>query len=299
MPTLDWDTYCDELVPQLLTRWGAGHFAETVTAELHERAQGFADSGVRARDVLRAPFVEEVVGHQPEAAPVSILAAVCLIVRCTHLEEAHVEGHLHDDGIRSLTTTATRPLLEWLNERYCIEISAPPAGPFAGLDTTWPRAWAALEALTSVPDGGRESWRALNASEPELPGDNEIVEAERNTAGHVIASALDPRFDSDAAELLTTVEPGMVIAILNISRLSRNTDKVMRMVEIILARGGSVLTSNLLIRPGEVHCRRGDLVKPTTRDIADVLLETAGLTGLHRKIATQVRREVLAGHDND
>jgi hypothetical protein len=271
MARLDWHSYCTELVPDMLTEWGAGHLAQTVTEELRARAQGFADSGPPARDVLRTPFVEEVVGYDPQAAPVSVLAAVCLIVRCSHLEAAHSEGHLTDSGIRGLTTYAAAPLLDWLNEHYNTDPVAPPAGPFEGLAFRWPRAWAALEAVARIPDGGRASWRMPKAPEPEFPTDEEIVEAKRNETGHVIASAIDPRFDSVAADFLANVETGQVIAIHNLSRLSRNIDKMMRMLGIVLACGGEVLTSNMLIRPGEVHVRRGELVKPTTRDITAIL----------------------------
>lgn len=284
MPTLDWNTYCSEMVPTLLSEWGAEANAEPIGSDMMARAESFAQSGRNARDVLRAPFVEEVASYEPNEAPLSVLAAVCVVVRCSRLEEAHASGVVDDGGIRGLTSMAAAPLSQWLNEHYETELG-PPRGVFAELDIRWPRAWAALDAMTRVPDGGRTGFQLPRTPVPPMPGDDELVTARRAPEGrNIVLSGIELGFDEDAIGLLTQAdEGGFVTFVANLSRLSRNLDKMLRMLEILLSRGASVLTTNHLIRPGEIHTRRGNLVPPDTLDPMSGMQREDGLTGLHRK----------------
>jgi hypothetical protein len=50
-----------------------------------------------------------------------------------------------------------------------------------------------------------------------------------------------------------------------LSRYSRNSEKLHRILEYLLAHSATVLTTNYLIRSSDVWVRRGDLVKPDSK----------------------------------
>ncbi len=293
MTDLDWHAFCTDLVPTLLSEWGAVDVAEKVGADLQARAESFARSGADARDVLRAPFIEETYDHEPFEAPLSLCTAVCVVVRCSLLEETHAHGPVSSGGIKSLTMAAAAPLNRWLNENYVSE-KGPPAGVFEGLDVRWPRAWTVLEALARTNDQGWMPYRLPEVPRPPLPDAHEVVRAADASNGGVVLSGIERAFDQAAIGMLGQASPDFVAVISSLSRLSRDLDKMMRMMEVLLARGSSILTTNLLIRPGEIHVRRGALVAPDSGEPMAALRDRDRLTGLHREVVASVLRSLDA-----
>lgn len=70
-----------------------------------------------------------------------------------------------------------------------------------------------------------------------------------------------------------------------LSRYSRNSDKLHRTLEYLLAHRTTILTSSYLIRPTDVWIRREPLVRPDSTDPYTTIACTRGLTGTHRKQA--------------
>src|SRR5262249_9056407 len=102
-------------------------------------------------------------------------------------------------------------------------------------------------------------------------------------------SAIDPRFDQKlygALQRAATEEFTLYTSAL--SRYSRNSAKLHRILEFLLAHGAAILTTNYLLRPGDVWVRRGDLVKPNSGDPDIGLGDLRGLSGTHRNIAKAV-----------
>lgn len=289
MADLDWTAFCDDVVPTLLTDFGAPDIAEAAGRDMMERAQSFATSGRDARAVLRAPFVEEVVGYEPAGAPSSALATVCLIVRCSLLEDAHARGIVNDGGIEALTSMAAGALHEWLREHEIHE-RGPAQGTFAGLEARWPRAWSVLSALARTPlQGGRIALQMPTAPIPELPAGSELFDARRDDMGYVVMSAIEPRFDSRLMEIFAQLSPDYIAAFANLSRLSRDLDKMLRSMEIILSRGSELMTTNHYIRQSEVHTRKGELVAPDSHDFEAMFVHDERLSGVHRKTLREMR----------
>ena len=75
----------------------------------------------------------------------------------------------------------------------------------------------------------------------------------------------------------------MVIALSGLSRISRNSRRLLRVVEFFLARRATIMTTNYLLTCKEVSVRRRDLVKPDSWRPMDGFQNTSGLTGSHRK----------------
>lgn len=290
----DWETYCDEALPELLVSFGStAEAAAAVGADIRQRADSFAASGVHARDVLRGPFFEEVVDYKPAGASLASLASVTVVVRCSLLEVEHCNGVVNAGGIEGLTTLAAAPLIAYLNDRYCMDRDAPPAGVFAGLDERYPRAWAALGTLAAgCGQGGRMPVAApRDAPIPSLPEDDEVVEAPRgDTEIHVLLSAIEPRLDRELLEALRKIATGDygMLTLSHLSRLSRNHEKLFRIVEIVLAHDAEIITTNHLIRSSETWTRTKRLLAADTFDHLAGVKDRKGLSGTHRRTAEEV-----------
>jgi hypothetical protein len=106
----------------------------------------------------------------------------------------------------------------------------------------------------------------------------------------MVFDAVDPRFDERliAAMRQASTVDGLVLYTSALSRYSRNSVKLLRVLEYLLAHGASVLTSNYLIRPTDVWVRRGRFVKPDHDHPEAGLGQPRGLVGAHRKLAATV-----------
>jgi hypothetical protein len=289
---LDWNTYCHQLVPGLLAEWGtSASRAESVGSDIALRAAAFASSGKTARMVMRAPFTEEVTEYLPRQAPRSLLAAVCVTVRCSLLEEEHSNGIVEDPGLRFFTETAAAPLSDYLNVNYNMVPEAPPAGLFSNYHLRYPRAWAALANLDRPRGaGGRSSHRPQRTVAAPLPADSEIIDVALTETGRVVMSAVDSRFDATMVSILKQIAAGEleVLFISHLSRLSRNVEKLLRIVEIVLSCDSQILTTNYLIRSHETWVRREPMISPVTDDPPAGLRNLRGISGTHRRLAEGV-----------
>jgi hypothetical protein len=284
--------YCDEVLPDLLTSACEvdEDLARRIGVDVLQRAEALATLSTRHQDVLIAPFVEEVFDHEPLDSPLELKAKVTLVVRNSLLEQAHHDGPL-DSGIVPLTKYAAGPLSHFLAARRREPVGYPGPNPFTGLATRYPRAWACLTALTDgFADGGRQPLHLPTARIPELPtGDEITTTASTHGPAATIFSAIDPRFDQHLIDLLTeATNEGFVLCTSALSRYSRNSDKLHRILEYLLAHNATILTTNYLIRPTDVWVRRGTLVKPDSRHPYTGIAQTRGLTGTHRKLTETI-----------
>jgi hypothetical protein len=214
------------------------------------------------------------------------------VVRNSLLEQAHHDGPLHG-GIVPATQYAAGPLSHLLAARRRQPVDLPGSNPFAGLAERYPRAWACLDALTDTSaDGGRGPLRLPAAPIPDLPSGDEVVAAPpADDDGITLFSAIDPRFDQGLVDLLEKAAEGdFLLCTSTLSRYSRNSEKLHRILEFLLAHGATVLTTNYLIRPADVWVRRGTLVKPdSSKPYAGVLVTH----GWPAPIATVARQHGL------
>nr|MDQ2873500.1 hypothetical protein [Actinomycetota bacterium] len=175
--------------------------------------------------------------------------------------------------------------------------------PFAGLAAGYPRAWSCLAALRAalLSGGGRISYRLPEALVPALPEASEVtgalhaehVELSPGSSPAVVLSGIDPRFDQAMFQLLQEAGSGpMVIGLPGLSRISRNSGKLLRVLEFLLARQAAVLTTNYLLTGKEVSVRQRDLVRPDSRSPGNGFQDTSGLTGSHRKTVEAYVRQV-------
>jgi len=222
-------------------------------------------------------------------------AKVTVVVRNSLPEEAHNNGPLKS-GIIAITQYAAAPLSHFLAARRRNPTEHDGHSPFSGLSVGFPRAWAGLSALTDVfAEGGRLALRLPAAPVPELPSGDEVIQAKAATHDQNISvfSAIDDRFDQRALDTLRQAMAGdLVLCTSALSRYSRNSAKLHRTLEILLAHGATILTTNYLIRPTDVWVRRGQLIKPVSNDPYKGIAEAQGLSGAHRNLAATVTAQL-------
>ena len=298
--------FCREILPEMLAGacGVATPDARLVAEDVLCRAEAAARLDRESCEILAAPFFEESFSHEPDGASAWMKAIATLVIRNSRLEELHASGPVNAGGITAITTSGLGPLSHLIAARRRRPLPAGSAGdPFAGLAAAYPRAWSCLAALRTalVSGGGRVGYRLPQAPLPGLPDASEVIDAPR--AEHVelpsgaftavVLSGIDPRFDQNALQLLQAAESEEVmIALSGLSRISRNSRKLLRVVEFFLARRATVLTTNYLLTCKEVSVRRHELVKPDSVRPMDGFRNRSGLTGSHRKTVEAHVRQV-------
>jgi hypothetical protein len=293
------ERFCNVVVPDLLT--DVCHVTTGLAAQIGEdilaRAESYAMLDDTARDVLIAPFAEEIARYEPTSSSLVLKGAVAVVVRSSLLEDAHSHGPVEAGGIQGITTMAAAPLSHFLAARRRNPVTAE-HNLFADLADAWPRAWACLGSIAQAygAGGGRWPYRAPAAPVPELPVAEVEAPAADTHADAVILSGIDPRFDQqivqrmrEAAELGDTV---WLTA--SLSRISRHLGKLLQTVEYLLAHDVPILTANYLLRPHEVWVRRGQLATVDHEDPLAAWRASRGLSGAHRALAAEAVKRIEA-----
>jgi hypothetical protein len=290
--------YCQE-IPRLLQGWGVEvGVAEAIGSDILMRGQAFAALDHAAQKALAAPFVENAVNHEPVELSVDLRAAATVVVRNSRLEEAHASGPVKEGGIRGLTTLGAHVLAQFLHAGPHHR-SPWRTDPFAHLPETFPRAWAALSTLSTAlsSDGGRVSYRAPHAPVPSWPDASEIVPARQSEQhpGSVVQSAVDTALNEQLVNTMRAViDHKILLYVPSLSRVSRNMDVLLYVIEMLLAHGAPILTTNYLIRTNDVWVRQGQLVPPpmsTSAKPTSGVENLTGLSGSHRKVVQNFLRE--------
>jgi hypothetical protein len=294
--------FCHEVVPSMLID-GCGvdpALTSAIGKDVLSRARSFAALSDPVRDVLMAPFIEEVFDHEPPQATLEMKAAVTVVVRNSLLEEAHTNGPLETGGIQAITTAASAPLSHLLAAGRRGRVQPDGENLFAGLPDEYPRAWACLTALAdTIGPGGRGAYRAPDAPVPSLPDPDDLIDAPAATSDDRIAvlNAIDPRFDRHLADMLQAAAyEGVLLWVSALSRISRNLDKLLRALEFLIAHNATVLTTNYMIRSADVWVRRGLFVKPISNDPSACLRDSTGLSGAHKKAYEQLAKQAAHPH---
>lgn len=291
--------YCREVLPGMLVDACdvAVEDAERVAADVLARAEALCHLDYRSQEVIAAPYFEESFDHEPAGAPLWTKAITTVIIRNSLLEELHAHGPVESGGIQGVTTYGLGPVSHLRVARRLNPVDLPASEDiFGSLADRYPRAWACLDRLRDLLNegGGRLGYRAPDAPVPQLPDAGELVEAPAASGVDVpsgkvqavVFSAIDPRFDQSLYSLLESAleGPGLIVGFSALSRISRNSDKLLRVLEFLLAHKARVLTTNYLLADGEVWVRKRELVKPDSHDWMSGWKVSKGLSGAHRKI---------------
>jgi len=293
------ERFCNVVVPDLLT--DVCHVSTELAAQIGEdilaRAESYAMLDDTARNVLIAPFAEEVARYEPADSSLVLKGAVAVVVRSSLLEEAHAHGPVEAGGIQAITTLAAAPLSHFLAARRRHPVTVE-HNLFADLADAWPRAWACLGAVAQAygTGGGRWPYRVPAVPAPELPAAEVEAPAADTRDDAVILSGIDPRFDQEAVQRMReAAEAGDAVWLTaSLSRISRHLGKLLQDVEYLLAHDVPILTANYLLRPRDVWVRRGQLATVDHEDPLAAWRATRGLSGAHRAVTAQAVKQMEA-----
>ncbi len=289
--------FCLEAMPSMLAdACGVdAELAEVIGRDILARAEAFAVLDRTTQATLSASFVEEVAHYQPAEASARLKAAVCLVVRNSQLEEAHAHGPVNAGGIEVLTATATAPLSHLLAMHHQGSGESGHA-LFTDLETRFPWAWAALTALnTALAEGGRVGYRRPDVPLPDLPALDVAVTVERATHDEraVVQSAIDPHLNKELVESIhKVVDQNMPFFVPTLSRLSRNMETLLHLVEILLSHDVPIVTTNYLLRSDDAWVRKRGLVQSDNHNPSSALANLDGLAGSHKKIVETIAKSV-------
>jgi len=294
------EQFCSEILPSMLTEacGVVAPGAARVAADIRLRAEAVAHLDQVTREVLATPFFEEAFFNDPPDAPPWLKALTTLAVRNSQLEQLHADGPVNGGGITVITTYALGPLSHLMAARRRQPNSDGNAdSPFTGLAEEYPRAWECLTALRQGfnTGGGRVGYTMPAAPPPKLPLPEELTEAP--TADHlqsppsdlvktVVFSGIDPRFDQTTIAYLKTAQEGdgLLLGLSSLSRISRNSRKLLRVLDFLLAYEAKIITTNTLLTSKDVWARSKHPIKPNSEDIELTGLgHLEGLSGSHRK----------------
>ena len=290
--------FCLEAVPSMLAdACGVdAPQADAIGRDILARAEAFSVLDQITQAAISAPFVEEVAHYQPEEASRFLRAAVCVVVRNSQLEEAHAHGPVNAGGIEVLTTTAVAPLSHLLAMHHQGSGGSSHA-LFADLETRFPWAWAALTALnTALVEGGRVGYRRPDVPLPDLPSLDVAVTVEQATHDEraVVQSAIDTHLNKKLVESIhKVVDQNIPLFVPTLSRLSRDTETLLYLIEILLSHDVPIVTSNYLLRSEDVWVRKRGLVQPDNYNPSSVLANFDGLSGSHKKIVEAIVKSAL------
>jgi hypothetical protein len=287
--TLTWELYLTETLPSLLAEAGIGSDeAAAIIADVEQRGRDYIRGGRASRRALRAPFLDDVAEFEPREAPIGCRADTAVVVRNSALEEVHAGGVVGDGQLVKITYLATGALNAWSSDHQNRSEDAPPVGVFAVV-ADYPRAYAALQALALAAEGGgRQAFRMADGLVPELPQPGE----HEDSSGKVRRSALSA-LDQVLLSSLEAVAAGRtdVLVTSSLSRYSRDYTLLGTVLEFVLAHGGTILTTNFLLRPREVFARRPPLIGADSHDPLSPIT-TDRLPGLHAKFVRRLLEEL-------
>jgi hypothetical protein len=290
--------FCRKVVPTLLGEVCSvdDALADAIGADILRRARGFVALDRPAQETLAAPFIEDVIDYEPVEASVHLKSATAVIMRNSLLEQAHARGQVDDGGMTALTTLGARALSQFLRNNGHLTLTSSDEDIFGQLHKTFPRAWAALSALSSaVSRGGRIGHRAPDAPAPSWPDANTIVSARRSAhnADIVVQSAIDTDMNDQLVEILhEVVDNKTPLFVPSLSRISRNMDVSFYVIELLLANGAQILTTNYWLRTSDVWVRKGQLLAATIDLPTYGLDDLRGLSGSHRKVVEDVAKSI-------
>ena len=290
------DRFCSEILQGMLVEACDVDASDAVRVadDVRLRAEAVAHLDQATREILAAPFFEDSFSHDPADASPWLKAITALVIRNSELEDIHSNGPVKAGGLTAVTKYGLAPLSHLLAARERQPLPGGPlANPFADLAEEYPRAWACLTALRQslTTGGGRTGYKMPDAPLPLLPETTEVVEAPSadllSPTGELIGvlfSGLDQRFDQTAFGYLKSAQDGdLLLGLSSLSRISRNSRKLLRALDFLLAYHTKIITTNSLLTSREVWVRNKRIVKPNSREMMSGLEDMRGLSGTHKK----------------
>jgi hypothetical protein len=252
---------------------------------------------------------EEATFYEPNGVRIELRAAVVVAVRNSILEDLTASHPfvtafqalapcLRDDQVPQITRAAIEALRPWLTLPAPRQpLLEPTKNLWHQLRERYPRAWYRMHLLALGRRGELPvdptvlgSTGALHELLPELESD---AIGELPPDGAVVVSGYDPRIDPGLLGLLRNMRASKadVLTIASFKWLTRNPEKLYRVMDAVLLMDKSIITGNYIIARDGVMAR-DPLLRPPhfESEIRAMFQNTRGLTRTHREIMARLVR---------
>ena len=258
----------------VLCRWNDGYFREPILLLGEEEAAFWepedVDLAVRSLVVvaIRNSLLEDLASTTEAARRLGLERAV-----------------LPDGEMPLLTREAIRFFGSVDLARECRKIAVPPPDydVFGNLPTKYPMSWRALGELASL-SYGEVSYPPVSARAPALQVGRPAELATGTMGGVRVLSGIALEIEPELQRSLRLVRTGMYPGLFSdcFKMITRNPQKLFRVMEFVLANERAVVTHNYYLRNGYVS-RRSPLVRPahTLEEARTKFHDTTGLLPCH------------------
>jgi len=265
---------------------------QLVAADIQQRwaALLYHWSDLPFRRTLLLTAQEEAVGYRPATAALEARAAAVLVVRNSLLEDMHARtaytpelrgaSHLSNQHMKVLMMSATRVFAGLDLDHLAQGAMTPERDPFADPPQKYPLAWGTLRSLALMPEA--------ELHYPPLPAHIPMLTLPTGAPAHqrsnplTMLSGLDPRLDPTLYTTLRDLAAGKAdfLGTSCFKFISRNLDRLLLVLEYVLAAEKTVVTFNYYLANGYV-ARRRDLLPPPS--FSGSWTNSAGLLPRHQE----------------
>jgi len=269
-----------------------------VVEDIHHRIKSIINrwNDPYFRSTLLFTGLEEATFYSPQAK-LDIKSMVVLGVRNSLLEDITSTSQaankfglekpvIQDEHIINFTTEAIRYFSGENLEKLALDIESDENNPYAHLQDKYPFAWAALWSLTKTIGNESRFSPIKEVSTGDYITTFNIPLAKQNTRKFedTVMSGMDPTMDDNLLRNLQTIANKDVnlFFVDSFKMLSRNPDKLFKVIDFVLRHGSSFVSFNYFISNGYVS-RRRKLLKPAhlAKEVKYKLLKLDGLEKKH------------------
>lgn len=215
------------------------------------------------RATLLMPTREEAVFYEPQAAPLDVRSLVVLCLRDSLVEDwcsvaSGRDTPLTEADVRDLTMTA----IAYFSGPADLAGAAsgrPNQDVFGALPARYPAAWRALSVLAALPPGlAGVEYDPVAPRRPPLPLSSRDSPLTKPLRVQVELSGMSPLIDPGLALFLQHLAQNRLDCFFscNFKMITRNLDKLLSIIEFVLACGKPLVTINYYLSNGLVLRRR-------------------------------------------
>ncbi|HUG71166.1 MAG TPA: hypothetical protein VMM76_25680 [Pirellulaceae bacterium] len=303
------------LTPQLRAMGLDSRQVRMVATDVGQRLASIAlhwhDDAFR-RTILSIGY-EEAVFYDPKEADLDIRALVVVAVRNSLIEDLAAsrsvtkelrltEPVLTDSEMPAFTSAAIEHLQNGITTvgRSTTGMVRPEADLFGALPHAYPHAWHVLSQLANSPslECMFEASTAAVPPSPPWSSTSSTTDEPSEWLVTVVSSGIDPSFDNDLVAFLNYIKDGELPYFFSDSfkGITRNADKLLRIIDFVLGHGAGVVTHNYLLTPTYASQRESPL-RPFhfTSEVTAKLADQSGLSQKHKDVLAEISESISLG----
>ena len=264
------------------------------------------------RQTLLLTGIEEANFYTPHAK-LDIKSMVVLGVRNSILEDIASTTQaakklglekpvIHDQHIIRFTADAINYFAKVNLEKLAESIQIGQTNPYAHLQSNYPFAWTALWALTKT-IGNENRFLPIkedNGNNYITTFNNPLADPTTNKLECTVMSGIDPTIDDILSRNLQAIANKQVdlLFVDSFKMLSRNPDKLFKVIDFVLCHSSSFVSCNYFITNGYVS-RRRKLLRPAhlTKEVRSKLFNLDGLKKKHRDVLQSIKSSLWHRHE--